>query len=112
MKTSTESQYDYCPQAWMFHNRHISTGMNKLHEKALRAVYKDEKVIFEQFLEKDNSSTIYEREFAKTRLKGKKLIISKRKFCDTQSQNRKQWKRNIRIESLELFKDANTKWKP
>ena len=52
----------------MFHSRHINTRINKLHERALRVVYKDEKLTFNQLLEKDNSFTIHERNLQKLAL--------------------------------------------
>ena len=42
IKTFIESQFNYCPLVWMFHNRKINNKINRLHERALRIVYKDE----------------------------------------------------------------------
>ena len=42
MKTFIESQFNYCPLIWMFHSRTLNTKINKLHERALRIVYKDD----------------------------------------------------------------------
>ena len=42
MKTFIETQFNYCPLMWMFHNRTINNKINRLHERALRIVYKDE----------------------------------------------------------------------
>ena len=42
------------------HNR-----INKLHERALRVVYKDEYLTFEELLEKDQAFTIHERNLQK-----------------------------------------------
>ena len=65
MKTFVESQFNYCPLIWMFHSRTLNTKINKLHERALRIVYKDEDLTFQQLLEKDNSFTIHERNLQK-----------------------------------------------
>ena len=65
MKTFIESQFNYCPLVWMFHSRTLNTKINKLHERALRLVYKDENLTFEQLLAKDNSITIHERNLQK-----------------------------------------------
>ena len=35
MKSFINSQFQYCPLAWMFHNRKLNTKINKLHERAL-----------------------------------------------------------------------------
>ena len=65
MKTFIESQFNYCPLLWMFHSRKLNNRINKLHERALLAVYKDDDLNFEQLLEKDNSFTIHERNLQK-----------------------------------------------
>ena len=40
MKTFIQSQFNYCPLTWMFHSRILNNKINKLHERALRLVYK------------------------------------------------------------------------
>ena len=65
MKTFIESQFNYCPLLWMFHSRNINKRINSLHERALRVVYKDDYLTFEQLLEKDNSFTTHERNLQK-----------------------------------------------
>ena len=32
MKTFIQSQFNYCPLVWMFHNRTLNNKINKLHE--------------------------------------------------------------------------------
>ena len=61
MKTFIESQFNYCPLVWMFHNRTINNKINRLHERALRLVYKDEKLSFQELLDKDGAVNIHER---------------------------------------------------
>ena len=61
MKTFIQSQFNYCPLVWMFHNSTLNNKINKLHERALRIVYKNEDSTFEELLEKDNSITIHQR---------------------------------------------------
>ena len=68
MKAFIESQFKYCSLVWMFHSRHINNRINKLHERALRVVYKDENCTFEELLEKDNSFTVHERNLQKLAL--------------------------------------------
>ena len=68
MKSFIESQFNYCPLIWMFHSRKMQKRINKLHEKALRVVYKDENLTFEQLLEKDEGFTIHERNLQKVAL--------------------------------------------
>ena len=49
----------------MCHCRSLNTKINKLHERALRVVYKDDNLTFQQLLEKDNSVTIHDRNLRK-----------------------------------------------
>ena len=65
LKAFIESQFSYCPLVWMFHSRKLNNRINKLHERALRLVYKDPTITFEQLLEKDNSFTIHQRNIQK-----------------------------------------------
>ena len=67
LKAFIESQFSYCSLIWMFHNRSINNKINKLHERALRLVYKDDNLSFRELLDKDHSFTIHEKnKFAKT----------------------------------------------
>ena len=62
MKTFIESQFKYCLLLWMFHSKTLDDRINKLHERALRVVYKDDKnLTFEELLEKDKSFTTHHR---------------------------------------------------
>ena len=65
MKAFIESQFSYCPLVWMFHSRTLNNRINKLHERALRLVYKDPQLTFEQLLEKDNAFPINHRNLQK-----------------------------------------------
>ena len=49
----------------MCHSRTINSKINKLHERALRVVYKNDDLTFQQLLQKDNSFTIHERNLQK-----------------------------------------------
>ena len=60
-KAFIESQFAYCPLAWMFHDRSLNNKINHLHERALRIVYKDDYSTFEELLKKDNAFTIHHR---------------------------------------------------
>ena len=56
MKAFITTQLNYCPLTWMFHNR-----INKIQKRALRLVYKDNKLTFDDLLKLDNSVTIHQR---------------------------------------------------
>ena len=65
MKAFIESQFQYCPLIWMFHSRSLNNKINRLHERALRLVYKDYNANFEELLEIDNSFSIHHRNLQK-----------------------------------------------
>ena len=49
----------------MFHSRTLNNRINRLHERALRLVYKEPILTFEELLRKDNSFTIHHRNLQK-----------------------------------------------
>ena len=51
MKTFIQSQFNYCPLLWMFHSRILNKKINKLHERALRIVYKNDDLNFQELLD-------------------------------------------------------------
>ena len=65
MKTFIQSQFNYCPLTWMFHNRTLNNKINKLQERALRIVYKDDNSTFQELLDRDNSLTTHDRNLQK-----------------------------------------------
>ena len=65
LKAFIESQFGYCPLVWMFHSRSLNNRINNLHRRALRLVYKDQQLSFEELLRKDNSFTIHHRNLQK-----------------------------------------------
>ena len=65
MKAFIESQFGYCPLIWMFHNRTLNNRINKIHERALRLVYKDNSSTFPELLSKDKSFSVHHRNLQK-----------------------------------------------
>ena len=62
MNAFITSQFSYCSLVWMFHGRTISNRINKIHEKTLKPVYKDEaNLSFDDLLKKDKSISIHQR---------------------------------------------------
>ena len=61
MKAFIETQFNYCPLVWMFHNRTMNNRINSIHERALKVAYGDYESSFEQLLMKDNSVSIHHR---------------------------------------------------
>ena len=80
MKSFIESQFNSCPLVWMFHSKHIDGRINRLHERALRVVYKDENLTFEQLLDKDNSFKIHHKNLQPLALL---MFKVKNKLCPT-----------------------------
>ena len=48
MKVFIESQFGYCPLIWMFHSRKLNNKINRLHQRALRLVYKNSTLSFNE----------------------------------------------------------------
>ena len=61
MKGLIASEFGYCPLLWMFHSRKLNNRVNKLDERASRMVYQDCASSFTDLLEKDNLTTIRNR---------------------------------------------------
>ena len=59
MKTFINSQFNYCPLTWMFHNRTLNNKINRLHERALRLAYDNDSSSFQELLNLDNSMTVH-----------------------------------------------------
>ena len=55
------SQFGYCPLIWMHHGKNSNTMINKLHERALRAVYNDFTSDFDNLLKRGNHIRIHHR---------------------------------------------------
>ena len=53
----------YCLLIWMFRSRCFNNKINCIHERALRITYEDNKSTFQELLNKDNSVSIYHRNF-------------------------------------------------
>ena len=53
MKAFVESQFSHCPLVWMFCSRKMNRKINHIHERALRLVYNDYDLSFEELLMKD-----------------------------------------------------------
>ena len=61
MKAFITSQFNYCPLIWMFHSRKLNNRINKIQEKVLRLVYKNDKLTFDDLLKVDNSVTTHQQ---------------------------------------------------
>ena len=61
MKAFVISQFNYCPLIWMFHNRALNNRINKIHKRALRLVYQNKNLSFNELLELDNAVNIHQR---------------------------------------------------
>ena len=61
LKTFIESQFSYCPLIWMFCSGTMNNKINRIHERALRIVYRDYESSFEDLLKKDKSLRFHHR---------------------------------------------------
>ena len=62
MNAFITSQFSYCPLVWMSHSRAMNNRINKIHENALRLVYKDKtNLSLDDLLKKDKSVSIHQR---------------------------------------------------
>ena len=95
IKTFVFSEFNYCPLVWMCHCRKLNKKINRLQERAIRAVYKAKSSIFYQLLEKDKSVTIHTRnlqylatEIFKVKIGISPIIMTKIfNFCDNTTHN-------------------------
>ena len=77
MKTFIDSQFNYCPLTWMFHSRALNNKINKIHERALRIVYKNSNLCFQELLNLDKSVSIHHRNLQKLATEMYKIKNSK-----------------------------------
>ena len=56
-----KSQFEYCPLTWMFHSRALNNRINDLHYRALRLIYQEDTMTFNEFLREDGAVTIHHR---------------------------------------------------
>ena len=56
-----KSQFEYCPLTWMFHSRALNNRINDLHYRALRLIYQEGTMTFNEVLRKDGAVTIHHR---------------------------------------------------
>ena len=56
---NSSSQFGYFPLTWMNHSWELNNKINRIHEWALRVVYKEKTSTFHELLEKDNSVRIH-----------------------------------------------------
>ena len=61
LKAFVESQFGYYWLIWMFHDRKANSKINHIHERALRIVYKNNVLSFEELLEFEKSFKINHR---------------------------------------------------
>ena len=52
-------KFSYCQLVWMLHDRTVNKKINKIHERALRIVFKDICSNFEELLTKANILSIH-----------------------------------------------------
>ena len=62
MNVFITSQFSYSPLVWMFHSRTLNNQINKIHERTLRPVYKNETFLsFNDLLKRNKSVSIHRK---------------------------------------------------
>ena len=61
MRSFIMPHFSYCSLIWMFHDGATNSRINKIHERALRIVYRDTESSFGELLAKDNSASVHQR---------------------------------------------------
>ena len=59
MKAFVLSQFSFSPLIWMFVDRTVNTKIDALHYRALKIVYRDNELSFEELLRRDKSVTVH-----------------------------------------------------
>ena len=57
-KAFVVSLFNYCPLVWMFHTKELNGRINSLQEKALRLIYQNRNLSFDELLKLDKSVSI------------------------------------------------------
>ena len=76
MKAFIESQFSYCPLVFLFHIRTLKNGINRLHGRDLRMVYKEHELSFDELLRKDGSVRVHHRNLKEIAIEMYKLYNS------------------------------------
>ena len=65
IKTFFDSQFEYCPLTWMLHSRQLNNRINDLHYRALRLIYQENSMTFDELFKKDGSVKVHNRNIQK-----------------------------------------------
>ena len=57
--------FSFCLVVWMFYSRKLNARINRRHERALRVVYKDFDLPFQELLRKGSSTTLHQQNLQK-----------------------------------------------
>lgn len=63
MKAFVTPQFDYLLLTWMINSRELHKRVTKVYEQDLWLVYEDKSLPFVEFIEKNNSVTMQQRDF-------------------------------------------------
>ena len=68
------SQFNYCSNVWMFHGKVANDRINRVHERALRAVYNDFNSTYQQLLSKGRHVRVHQKNLKTLSVKAFKSI--------------------------------------
>ena len=61
MNAFISAQFGYCPLIWMLHSRKLNNRINRIQERALRIVYRDSSMSFEELLIRSGTVKIHHK---------------------------------------------------
>ena len=114
LKAFIESQFSYCPLVWMFCSRQMNRKINHIHERALRLVYDDNELSFDELLIKDSSVCIHHRNIQYVAIEMYKVVndlalpIMKEIFGETKEYLTRSGITHIRSKVNTVYKGDNS----
>ena len=70
-----KSQFNYCPLVWMFCSRKSNNLVNKVQERTLRLIYKDNENNFQTLLNENNETLVSWKHIQFKKFQRRKLQI-------------------------------------
>ena len=105
------SNFSYCPLVWMFHSRKLNKRINRIHERALRIIYRDYESPFEILLLNSGTLTIHQKnlhclvtEIFKVKLNIAPISMNDVfKFLETNLENKKTHKKQKKHKNRDSY---------
>ena len=108
MNAFVTTQFSYCPLLWMCHSRTMHAQLNKIHERALRMVYRDHVSSFQVLLEKSGPVTIHHRNLQHLAIEIYKVLHNLSPSFMSELFAIKEMKYNLRNQNALIYKKPCT----